>query len=229
MKIKFFILLAFSYCFGLKAQSTGVIYDGGLRSGLRLTAEWNRNWKSYVHGEYRWNENLSRSDKWYLETGSSYEPLQGLKLSMAYRFENRYRIQEKSYFPVHRIEAGPEISRRFGRFKPELRSLIQVRYNTRPGVNEPWKYRWREKISLEYKWPNLPIKSRIGYEIWIPLNGQGELPFSRHRFLLESDWKIVKKHEITCGLLYNLNSEFGGRYRDIVLKIRYSFTWKVYK
>jgi hypothetical protein len=226
MKIKS-LLLCLLFPSLVSAQS--MIHDGMLWTGFRIKRSWNRQWESHVHLEHRWNENVGQSQKGYIQFGSSYTPLQGISLNLAYRMEERFRPTQEQYHTRHRLQAGVTFSRKFKRFEFSLRSHGQVRYDTRPDQNIPWRFHLRERFRMAYKWPQLPLKTDLSYEAWFPLNGTAETPISRHRFSVAQDWEIMKGQTLTLGLLYQINTAFAARDRDIGLLVRYTFDWKPVK
>lgn len=228
MRIKTFLLWLSLFLSGLvSAQS--MIHDGMLWTGFRIKRSWNRQWESHVHVEHRWNENIGQSQKGYLQTGTSYTPIEGLSLNLAYRIEERYRPNQEQYHTRHRVQAGFTLSRKFKRFELGLRSHGQVGFDTRPGQNIPWRFNIRERLRLAYKWPQVPVKTELSYEAWFPLNGTAETPISRHRFTLAHDWEIIKGQTLTLGLIYQINTAFAARDRDIGLMVRYAIDWNPVK
>ncbi len=226
MRTKIFLL---GLLFPALVSGQSMIHDGMLWTGIRLKRTWNRQWESHVHLEHRWNENISQSQKGYLQVGTSYSPLQGISLNLAYRIDERFRLTQGQHHTRHRIQAGITLSRKIKRFEFSLRSHGQMRYDTRPDQNIPWRFHLRERFKIEYKWPQLPLKTELGYEAWFPLNGNAETPISRHRFSIAQDWEFLKGQTLTLGLIYQINTAFAARNRDIGLLVRYTFDWKPMK
>jgi hypothetical protein len=196
--------------------------DFSLWSGIKVVKEVNASIDIYGKLEYRQRENLLLPRNYFFQTGIKYTPINGLDLSFAYRWDERYRLKQETFFTNHRFQFAAELYKRWGRFKLTLRNQFQVRHSTRGNDKYPWRMFQRERLMLTYNWPDLPLKTNGFVECWFPINVNRGTFVSKVRFGITQDIQIGENHELTVGGYLNLDQRPDVNRDEFALLIRYT-------
>ena len=169
--------------------------------------------KKYILGvnqEMRLRENASRLNLFYTNPYFSYKIKKRFKVSLGYRFINKYMYQDKSFSLRHRLMFDASYKQKFGDFSISYRSRIQgeVRdYNCSPMGHFP-EYFWRNKFDLSYDIGNFSpyIGTELRYQIHDPKNPESDYGFRRARTYFGTDYELTKKQ--TLGIFFLYQQEF---------------------
>lgn len=199
------------------------INDFGTWWGIEIKKKVHRDIKIAVCTEARLRENSSELKNFYIEPSVKYSPLNWLEIGFQYRFDNRYQ-REGSYFNFrHRLGLDIEFICKKKRIELGYRNRTQLYWEDEfdSDITYPIMAN-RNQINASYKWPNLPFKTKLNAEIWIPLELNAEI--NRFRVTVDQAYTLKTKHHFHLRFIYqtNLDPTIDGLH-EFILSTRYVF------
>lgn len=199
------------------------INDFGTWWGVDIKKEVHPDIKISLRAEARLNENSESLKNFYIQPSIKYQPLTWLALSLQYRYDNRYQRNEDYFNFRHRIGFDIEFTHKIKRFELGYRNRTQMYWEDEfdKDIFYPIMAN-RNQINASYKWPNLPFKTALSTEIWIPLELNATV--DRLRLTVEQEYILKSKHHFKLRFIFqsNLDPTIDGL-NEYILSTRYAF------
>jgi hypothetical protein len=200
------------------------INDFGTWWGAEVRKTFLEDFKVAVRAEIRLNENSSFTKNFYIAPEFQYSPIKWLSLGINYRFDNRYQASDRYFTQRHRIGFDLELSHEIKRFKLEYRNRTQMHWENYFSNNTDYPVMFnRNLIGLTYKWPQLPFKTNISGEIWLPLEQNTEL--SQFRMVVEQEYELKKQHKFQLRFIFQTDLGNSNIWRNYIISARYIFSF----
>lgn len=199
------------------------INDFGTWWGIEIKKKVHKDIKISLRAEARINENSTSLKNFYIQPSIKYQPLTWLSISFQYRYDNRYERNQDYFNFRHRLAFDLEFEHKIKRFEFGYRNRTQMFWQDEfdQDIFYPVMAN-RNQIHATYKWPNLPFKTSVSSEIWIPLELNANL--SRFRLTIEQEYILHTKHHFQLRFLFqsNLEPSIDGL-NEYILSTRYAF------
>lgn len=170
----------------------------------------------YWTHEIRFDNNSSEIKKYQTEAGVDYRLVKRVTVSGGYRYA---RFYDKGYYRnEHRGIALFKYAPRFQRFVLELQTRTEYIARAANGYINKEELVWRNKVTLNYKWPSQPLTLFASYEHFSLLAPQASV--DKFRFLTGGKYQFSKKLSITA--FWGLQEPFGQK-----VETTYIVGWKI--
>jgi len=218
---KWIIILLLASPVLLNAQVTN---DFGTWWGVEVRKKFLNDFRASLRAEYRFNENSAFTKNFYIAPSIKYQPLKWLYLNLGYRFDNRYEKEERYFNFRHRISLDLGFTYEIKRIELEYRTRFQMHWEDDYNNNTNYPVMFsRNKIGVGFKWPQLPLKTSIGGELWLPIETNTDL--SRFRFTASQEYKLNKKHAFQLRFIFQTELNENNILREFILSTRYIFSF----
>jgi|GEM_PF-5893174 len=189
----------------------GVEIRKKFRNGIRLSLEL----------ETRLNQNSAYLRNVYVEPGITYKPLKWLRLGLQYRFDNRYQREDSYFLQRHRISFDLQFEYTLKRFEFEYRNRTQMHWENYfdDDISYP-EMSNRNLLGINYKWPQLPFRTLLNGELWIPLERDAWVDRFRLTVAQEVTFKTI--HRIQLRFLFQTELNESDPTREFILSTRYA-------
>lgn len=198
--------------------------DFGTWWGVEVRKKLPKNFRVSLQVESRLNQNSRFLKDIYIEPGVQYKPLKWLSLGLQYRFDNRYQRQEDYFLQRHRVSIDLEFSREIRRFEISFRNRVQMSWDNyySASITYPIAYN-RCQLGGAFKWPQLPLRTLLSGELWIPLEAGG-VP-DRFRLVAAQEVTIREAHRLQLRFLFQTDLNDHTPLRQYILSTRYVYTF----
>lgn len=198
--------------------------DFGTWWGVEVRKKLPKNFRVSLQVETRLNENSRYLRDVYIEPGVQYKPLKWLSLGLQYRFDNRYQRLDDYFLQRHRVSFDLEFAHAIKRFEFEFRNRVQLSWDNyySPSITYPIAYN-RCQLGGAFKWPQLPLRTLLSGELWIPLEQGGEP--DRFRLVVAQEVTIRKAHKLQLRFLFQTDVNDNTPLRQYILSTRYIYTF----
>jgi hypothetical protein len=206
----------------LNAQK--VIDDFGTWWGAEIRKTFAKDFRASLQAEYRLNENSSFTKNFYIAPAIQYAPLKWLYLNAGYRFDNRFQKEERYFNQRHRFNFDVGFTYELKRFDFEYRTRFQMQWENYYSnkIDYPLMFS-RNKLSVTFKWPQLPLSTSAAGELWLPIQDNTEL--SKFRFVLAQEYRVTKKHRIQLRFVFQTDLNTQEVWREYIISTRYIFAF----
>lgn len=206
---RIFFLLFVSLCFKGRILSQES-KDAGLWATVGIEKKINKKFSLFIIEEYRQRENFTRPNLLYTQPGISFRPYDFLKISLAYRFIDKY-LKDNSISFRHRLLLDITLKKKFGRFGLSFRERIQAEnrniLSSESGKVPEWYSRNKLEVKYDIDKPITPYVSiELRYQIRNPRAIESDKMWSRNRYAFGLDYKRSDKHSF--GLYYLIQQEY---------------------
>lgn len=201
-----------------------VINDFGTWWGAEVRKTFLNDFRASLKAEVRLNENSSFTKNFYLSPEIRYAPLKWLAISVNYRFDNRYQASDRYFTQRHRIAFDIGLTHEMKRFELEYRNRTQLHWENYFSSSTDYPIMFnRNLIGVSYKWPQLPFKSSVSGELWLPLQLNTEL--SKFRLAVCQEYELKKKHKFQLRFVFQTDIGNSNVWRDYIISTRYIFSF----
>ncbi|MGC8823345.1 MAG: DUF2490 domain-containing protein [Bacteroidales bacterium] len=169
----------------------------------------------YWTHEIRLDNNSSEIKKYQSEAGIDYRLVKRVTVSAGYRYARFY--DNGYYHNEHRGIALCKYAPRFQRFVLELQTRTEYIARAADGYIYKEELVWRNKATLNYKWPTQPITLFASYEHFSLLTPQATV--DKFRVLTGGKFQFNKKLAITA--FWGIQEPFGQK-----MNVTYIVGWK---
>ena len=184
--------------------------DAGLWTTINAEKKFKNNFAVFMTEEFRLKENFSRLNLFYTDAGVSYRPYKFLKVSIAYRFIQKYLIDDSFSFR-HRLMLDIQLKKKYGAttftYRQRLQSEVRNVYSSENGAVPEWysRNKFEGKVDLNKKiFPYLSAEFR--FQFHNPRIVESDETWHRARYAAGIDYEQNKR--ITYGLYYLVQQEF---------------------
>jgi hypothetical protein len=177
----------------------------GLWNTFSIEKEFTKKFSAGLDEEVRLKDNLSHVNLFYTNLGVSYRPFQGLKLSLTYRFTQKYVLDNEFNFR-NRLMFDASYKYRLSNLSFTYRSRIQSEIINNKSTNPEWF--WRSKFEVKYNIKKISpyLGAELRYQIKVPKHPETDLGWHRVRLFAGVDYKINENN--TVGIYYLRQNEF---------------------
>lgn len=208
---------------GLSFSVSSQNNDFGTWWGVEVRKKLPHDLRISLEAEARLNENSNRLKNIYIEPSLQYKPLSWLKLSTLYRFDNRYQTKGNYFTQRHRIAFNIGFEYPIKRFEFEYRNRTQLEWENIYSAKKSYpKLENRNMIAIGYKWPNLPLRTTIDTECWIPIEVGAWL--SRIRASATQEVSLGKMHKIQARFIFQSQLFRSEPLREYIFSLKYVLT-----
>ncbi len=199
--MKKWILLFLTVIFFSGKMFSQAVNDAGLWTTINLEKKMNKRLELFVTEEYRRKENFSQTNLFYTDIGFSLKPTGFLKLSLSYRFIQKY-MEDDTYSFRHRMMLDILLKKKFGKITASFRERIQAEardvYTSEDGKLREWYS--RNKLELKYDLDK-PITPYAAVEFRYQLNNPRDIELNktwhRVRYVLGLDYKVNNRNSFS--------------------------------
>lgn len=199
------------------------INDFGTWWGIEIKKKVHKDIKISVRAEARLNENSESLKNFYIAPTIKYEPLSWFAVSFQYRFDNRYE-REGQYFNFrHRIGLDLDFKYKVKRLEFGYRNRTQMYWQDEYANDIYYPVMTnRNQLNVTYKWPNLPFKTGVSSEIWIPLEIHSSI--DRFRATVDQEYILKTRHHFHLRFIFQTNLDPTNKgLLEFILSTRYVF------
>jgi Protein of unknown function (DUF2490) len=204
------VLLLFILCgfvIHAYAQPTN---DAGLWTTFNINKKFKNNFGVFLTEEYRLRENFSRTNLFYTDLGIEYRPLNFLKVSLAYRFIEKYLI-DNTYSYRHRLMLNITLKQKLGdatlSYRQRIQSEVRDVYSSAIGSIPEWYSRNKFELKYDIHKPVTPyIAAEFRYQINNPRAVESNRLWHRNRYFAGLDYKVNDRN--TFGVYYMIQREY---------------------
>jgi hypothetical protein len=176
----------------------------------------------YWNHELRLNNNSSEIKKYQSEAGIDYKLIRRVTASGAYRYA---RFYDKGYYHnEHRGIALVKYAPRFQRFILELQTRSEYVAEAADGYIRKEELIWRNKITINYKWPTQPLTLFTSYEHFSVM--APETFADKYRILTGAKYLFRKKIGVTA--FWGFQQPFASR-QEITYIVGWKVAYNIYK
>ena len=180
--------------------------DIGMWNTISLEKEITKKFSVTLDEELRLKDTLSRLNLLYTNLGISYKPFKGFKLSLTYRFIQKYTdLDEFNY--RNRLMFDASYKYFYRNFELKYRARIQAE-TINDNKNRGPEWYWRNKFELKYYvWKFAPyIGTELRYQIRVQNHPETDLGWHRVRLFAGVQYAINKNN--TVEIYYLRQHEF---------------------
>lgn len=163
-------------------------------------------------GEYRLNENVTRSKAIMGNIGIQYNMKKWIRFKINYRFTNRIEFLE------HRLNGDINLRYELARFRITFRTRAQREWV----VNRLPKDHVRERVKVEYNIRKFPVDPYVTCEGWYRFSYKGN-QFEEFRGDIGLQWSINKKNELVVFYKHLRELNINDPQYSYILGIGYSY------
>ncbi|MEJ5263999.1 MAG: DUF2490 domain-containing protein [Bacteroidales bacterium] len=216
-RIRFIIIFTLFVILPAKAQSDLESWheiDLNFDVGSKVDMYWNN--------ELRLDNNSTEIKKYQTEAGLEYKLLKRVTATGGYRYA---RFYDKGYYRnEHRGIVLCKYAPRIQRFVFELQTRTEYIAQATNGYISDEVLVWRNKLTINYKWPTQPLTLYTSYELFSQLAPQTYA--DKFRFILGGKYQLNKKMSIATfwGLQQQLDKK-----TDITYIVGWKVSYNLYK
>jgi hypothetical protein len=177
----------------------------GMWNTFSLEKEFSKKFSVGIDEELRLKDNFSHINLFYTNLGMSYRPLRGLKLSLTYRFTQKYVIDNEFNFR-NRLMFDASYKYHLSNFVFGYRSRIQAEIINNKSTTPEWF--WRNKFEIKYNFTKISpyLGTELRYQIKVPKHPETDQGWHRIRLFAGFDYKLNENN--TIGIYYLRQNEF---------------------
>jgi len=200
------------------------IDDFGTWWGVEIKKTFLKDFKAGLRAEVRLNQNSGNLKNFYLSPSFSYTPRKWLTLGVGYRFDDRYQQAERYFTQRHRVNIDVEFLYNIKRWDFEYRTRFQMHWEDYfdNDIEYPIMYN-RNRLGVAFKWPQLPFKTSVSGELWLPLVSNAEL--SSFRLLIGQEYRLKEKHIFQLRFIFQTDLSTPEPVRNYIISSRYIFSF----
>ena len=228
IKKHFLLIPAFSFAANLFfAQPTS---DAGMWNTFSIEKQFNAKFFASIDQELRLKENFTMLNLLYTNLGIGMKPFKGLKVSLTYRWIDKWRYETQNFSIRQRLMLDITYKQKVGVLSLAYRARFQTEYRdfsvSQLGKVPEWF--WRNKFDVKYKigkyTPYIGVEFR--YQIKDPRNPDADNGWHRVRSFAGVDYDINANN--SCGVYYLTQHDLGVRNAQYlyILGLQYSITLK---
>ena len=202
--------------------------DAGLWTTVNVEKKLKNNFSVFFTEEFRLKENFSRINLFYTDAGVSLRPYSFLKLAFAYRFVQKYQIDD-TYSFRHRLIFDVTLRRTVGStalsYRHRLQSEVRDVQSSEKGGIPEWYSRNKAEVKYDLQKKYTPFASlEFRYQFRSPYNVESDRTWHNYRAALGVEYELNKKNII--GLYYLIQREWNVSRPDnlYIVGIEYSLT-----
>lgn len=215
----------------LVATVTAQTYDFGGLVSADCELNISKHWSFDAGTELRFNQNLSKYDRWKLEVGADYSFWKKrIKLGINYDFLN-YQDDEGIFDNRHRLSGASTFAYKLGDFRLSDRSIVQATFRdeTRGDYKFNPKTYYRNRLELTWNIPHKPVKLYASEELFCRLYYPEHNIIDELRTIFGVEYSINKHNSLTFFLRSDNEVQVSNPENTLYLGVTYNFDTKLYK
>jgi len=200
------------------------IHDFGTWWGVGIRKTFARDFKASLRAEVRLDENSTMVKNFYLAPSLDYSPLKWLTLTAGYRFDNRNQQSERYFTQRHRINFDVAFLYNIKRWDLKYRTRFQMHWEDYYDNDFEYPVMFnRNQVEVAFKWPQLPFKTSISGEIWLPLVTNTEL--SKLRIVVAQEYRLKVRNIFQVRFIYQTDLSTPDPLMGYILSARYIYSF----
>jgi len=171
--------------------------DMELWTSVELEKKVSKKVRISLEEELRFNDNISRFNKFYSNLGLSYRINKFVRVGCNYRFEQK-KQPENYYSTRHRLSAELILRYKVNRFRISCRNRYQQKYadiNSSDDGLIPRSYT-RSRIQVEYNIRKNPLTPYISYEFYYKVNNVEDNEIDTNRYTAGLEYPLNKRNDL---------------------------------
>lgn len=178
----------------------------GMWNTFSLEKEFSKKFSAGIDEEMRLKDNLAHLNLFYTNLGASYRPVKGIKLSLIYRFTQKYKTSVHDFNFRNRLMFDASFKYHLSNLVFAYRSRIQAEVVNDQSPSPEWF--WRDKFEIKYNLHKLTpyLGTELRYQITVPKHPETDRGWHRARFFVGVDYSFTKNSEL--GIYYMRQHEF---------------------
>ncbi|MEA3494662.1 MAG: DUF2490 domain-containing protein [Bacteroidota bacterium] len=200
--------------------------DFSLWSEIQFEVELIEDFKFCISEEFRFDENISRIDKYYTNLGFKYRIIKQIRVAVYYRFLQKQELNS-SYSSRNKFFSDIKLEKDINRFEISFRSRYQTKYTdyfSSENGNIPAN-KWRNKLNIDYDIKNSPIKPFLSSEIFYQTNNNEGNRIDELRFKAGMDIGINEHQEIEFSYILSKEINVKNPLTNNIFSVEYSFAF----
>ncbi len=224
-KISTVIILITCLTIKINAQETKITQDLEQWTSIGLSKKINKHWKITLEEEFRFTEDISKLDVFFIGLGLDYKFNKHFTVGANYRFyqnKNSDGILQNQ----HRLSADFQYKYKISRFKVAYRLRFQNKdedfFTNESGNN---LYNLRNRFSVDYNINNFKLDPYFDIELFRRFENGEDSYFNKIRWTLGIEYSITKKSDIE--LFYRIDNELNQDYAKdtYIIGLGYKFSF----